>query len=193
MKTCIGPLATIVTLAVSISAQISHADSAAHVNNVRAAFVSECRSEGNRIEEFPTKTITTNNAVRADLVTICIDEGRNRALLFFRASAMNKASYRTAKQAPWFGLTFQDSSGNDLWSKKNLVVATVQECGQYEAHISKLPQQFEAGKIDNVVLHMSGANRVSGSCSGGILPRWTIRDVENAIDDFKNLQKRWED
>lgn len=123
--------------------------------------------------------------VRADLGLVCYDTAGERIFVFFRASAMNKATYQSGKQAPWLHLKITDKKGNKR-DIDNFEEATVMSCGGYTNHMRKLPEGFKWEDIDEVRFSLGGA-APDLKCSGQKRTTIDLKKVEEYVKWAKRL------
>lgn len=106
--------------------------------------------------------INPQGHVRADLGLICYAPNGESGFVFFRASAMNRATYRT-NHAPWLHLSLVRKNGS-TGRAVNFVLAEVVPCGGYTNHVQKLPDNFRQSDIQQVRFSLS--NSSASGCAG---------------------------
>jgi hypothetical protein len=133
---------------------------------------------------------TPNLTVRADSILFCVNEDSDRAILFFRASAMVNRSFPDYNSAPWLALRVFDDQGQEIFADPTFWVATVAPCGGYHPHAIAVPRKFDFEEAYSIEVQLTG--NVGGRTNCGTRPSGFFEaawyDVQNKVDKWRRLE-----
>lgn len=106
----------------------------------------------------------TTSHIRVDQAFICVNEGMDRGVLIFRASAMTAHSYPTLNHAPWVRLYLYNRYSEVVWSDETFIGALVGPCGGYHGHAKPISARVNFSDVEYAEIHMPGSDRQGAGC-----------------------------